>query len=58
MEVFLIYPKSEQSQQKIAHELAKFHAEQALKRIMKMPCSTEQKLELVDAAVKHLREQA
>ena len=42
----------------IAHELAKFHAEQALKNILKLPCSTEQKLELVDAVVKHLKEQA
>ena len=58
MEVFLIYPKSEQAQKELAHELAKFHAEQALKNILKLPCSTEQKLELVDAVVKHLKEQA
>ena len=57
MEVFLIYPKSEQAQKELAHELAKFHAEQALKNILKS-CSTEQKLELVDAVVKHLKEQA
>ena len=47
MEVFLIYPKSEQAQKELAHELAKFQAEQALKSIQKLPCSTEQKLELV-----------
>ena len=58
MEVFLIYPMTEQAQTDVAHELAKFHAEQALKNILKLPCSTEQKLELVDAAVKHLKEQA
>lgn len=58
MDVFLIYPKSEQAQKELAHELAKFHAEQALKNILKLPCSTEQKLELVDAVVKHLKEQA
>ena len=51
-------PKSEQAQKELAHELAKFHAEQALKNILKLPCSTEQKLELVDAVVKHLKEQA
>ena len=38
MEVFLIFPKS-------------------LKSIQKLPCSTEQKLELVDAALKHLKGQ-
>ena len=53
MEVFLIFPKSKQAQQ----ELAKFQSEQALKSIQKLPCSTEQTLELVDAAVKHLKAQ-
>ena len=53
MEVFLIFPKSKQAQQ----ELAKFQSEQVLKTVQKLPCSTEQKLELVDAAVKHLKAQ-
>ena len=49
--------KSEQAQKELAHELAKFQAEQALKSLQKLPCSTEQKLELVDTAVKHLKAQ-
>ena len=57
MEVFLIFPKLKQAQQELAQELAKFQSEQALKSIQKLPCSTEQKLELVDAAVKHLKAQ-
>ena len=57
MEVFLIFPKSKQAQQELGKELAKFQSEQALKAIQKLPCSTEQKLELVDAAVKHLKAQ-
>ena len=57
MEVFLIFPKSRQEQQELSQELAKFQSEQALKSIQKLPCSTEQKLELVDAAVKHLKAQ-
>ena len=57
MEVFLIFPKSRQAQQKLREELAKFQSEQALKSVQKLPCSTEQKLELVDAAVKHLKKQ-
>ena len=57
MEVFLIFPKSQQVKQELAQELAKFQSEQALKSIQKLPCSTEQKLELVDAAVKHLKAQ-
>ena len=57
MEVFLIFPKSQQARQELGQELAKFQSEQALKCIQKLPCSTEQKLELVDAAVKHLKAQ-
>ena len=57
MEVFLIFPKSKQAQRELWQELAKFQSEQALKSIQKLPCSTEQKLELVDAAVKHLKAQ-
>lgn len=57
MEVFLIFPKSKQAQRELGQELAKFQSEQALKSIQKLPCSTEQKLELVDAAVRHLKAQ-
>ena len=57
MEVFLIFPKSKQAQRELGQELAKFQSEQALKSIQKLSCSTEQKLELVDAAVKHLKAQ-
>ena len=57
MEVFLIFPKSKQVRQELGQELAKFQSEQALKSIQKLPCSTEQKLELVDASVKHLKAQ-
>ena len=54
MEVFLIFPKSKQAQQELGQELAKFQSEQALKSIQKLPCSTEQKLELVDEAYQKL----
>ena len=57
MEVFMIFPKSKQAQQELGQELAKFQSEQVLKTVQKLPCSTEQKLELVDAAVKHLKKQ-
>ena len=57
MEVFLIFPKSQQAKQELAKELAKFQSEQVLKIVQKLPCSTEQKLELVDAASKHLKAQ-
>ena len=50
MDVFLIFPKSQQAQKELGQQLAKFQADQ-------LPCGTEQKLELVDAAVKHLKAQ-
>ena len=55
MDVFLTFPKSQQAQKELGQQLAKFQADQALKNIQKLPCGTEQKLELVDAAVKHLK---
>ena len=57
MEVFLIFPKSKHARQELGQELAKFQSEQVLKSIQKLPCSTEQKLELVDATMKHLKGQ-
>ena len=57
MEVFLIFPKSQKYNNYIREELAKFQSEQVLKTVQKLPCSTEQKLELVAAAVKHLKAQ-
>ena len=57
MEVFLIFPKSPQAKQVLGQELAKFQSGQVLKNVQKLPCSTEHKLELVDAAVKHLKAQ-
>ena len=57
MEVFLIFPKSQQANQELAQELAKFQSEQVLKSVQKLPCSTKQKLELVDDAVRHLKAQ-
>ena len=51
MEVFLIMPTTPEGKAKLSKELTKFHAEQALKIVQKLPCSTEQKLELIDAVV-------
>lgn len=55
MEVFLIMPTTPEGKAKLSKELSKFHAEQALKMVQKLPCPTEQKLELIDAVVEHLR---
>lgn len=55
MEVFMIMPTTPEGKAKLQHELAKFHAEQALKMVQKLPCPTEQKLELIDAVIESLR---
>ena len=54
-EVKSAMPTTPEGKAKLSKELAKFHAEQALKMVQKLPCSTEQKLELIDAVVEHLR---
>lgn len=55
MEVILIMPTTPEGKAKLSKELAKFLAEQELKMVQKLPLSTEQKLELIDAIVEHLR---
>ena len=56
MEVFLIF-EIKAGKHEPGRSWRKFQSEQALKNVQKLPCSTEQKLELVDAAVKHLKVQ-
>ena len=51
IEVFLILPRTQQGKKELEKTLARCHAEHAQKMIEKMPCPTEQKLELVDAVV-------
>ena len=55
MEVILIMPTTLEGKAKLSKELAKFHAEQALKMVQKLPLSTEQKLQLIDEVVKSVR---
>ena len=55
IEVFLILPRTQKGKEELQKTLARFHAEHAQKMIEKMPCPTEQKLELVDAVVRNLR---
>lgn len=55
MEVFLIFPESEHERKKIARAVAQFHCECITKYLLKLPCSTAQKLELVDMLIKKLR---
>lgn len=55
MEVFMVFPESQQAQKELQQTLAQFQAEQALKYIQLLPCDAAQKLELVDAAVRHLK---
>ena len=55
MEVILIMPTTPEGKAKLSKELAKFHAEQALKMVQKLPLSTEQKVELIDEVVKSVR---
>lgn len=55
IEVFMILPRTQQGKAELQKTLALFHAEHAQKMIEKMPCPTEQKLELVDAVVNGIK---
>lgn len=54
IEIFMVLPKSPQGKAQLQKEIARFHAEQAKKMIERLPCPTEQKLELLDSVVQHL----
>lgn len=55
MDVLLFFPKSQEAQQEMAEMLAQFQADQAAKYVQRLPCPIEQKLELLDAAARHIR---
>jgi len=50
----MVLPKSPQGKAQLQKEIARFHADQAKKMIERLPCPTEQKLELLDSVVQHL----
>ena len=52
IEIFMVLPKSPQGKAQLQKEIARFHAEQAKKMIERLPCPTEQKLELLDSVDK------
>ena len=55
MAVFLIMPATPDGEAKLGKELAKFHAERALKMVQSLPCPVEQKLTLIDAIIESVR---
>ena len=57
MEVFIHYPSTPEGLKKLQHEAAVLHAQYVSSRIRKLPCSKEQKLQLVDAIIKKIKEE-
>lgn len=55
MEVFLVLPKTLKGQAELEKELAKFHAEHIQQAVQRLPCPIDQKLELIDAVIDHLK---
>jgi hypothetical protein len=57
MEVFIHYPSTPEGLKKLHHEAAVLHAQYVSSRIRKLPCSKEQKLQLVDAIIQKIKEE-
>ena len=57
MEVFLIFLNHHKHRKNSRMSWQSFMQSKHSKYILKLPCSTEQKLELVDAVVKHIKSQ-
>ena len=53
----MILPGTQKGKAELQKTLARFHAEHAQKMVERMPCPTGQKLELVDAVVRGIRDE-
>lgn len=56
MNIFMELPKTRKGKEALSTQLAKFHAEYAAKTIQNLPCPTEQKLALMDAIIRDIRQ--
>lgn len=54
-DVIMILPETQPGRTELQKTLARFHAEHACKMIEKMPCPTEQKLELINAVLDDIK---
>ena len=54
MDVLFVFPKSQEAQKEMTEKLAQFQANQAAKYVQRLPCPVEEKLELLDAAARHI----
>lgn len=52
----MILPSTPQGKAELEKELAKFHADHIQSAVQRLPCPVEQKLELIDAVIDHLKE--
>lgn len=58
MEVFVHYPSTPEGLKQLQYEAAVLHAQYVSSRIRRLPCSKEQKLQLVDAIIKKIQKEA
>ncbi len=56
MEIIVYYPNTEEGQAELSKRIASVHAEHAIRMVDRLTCPTKQKLELVDAVVKRIRQ--
>ena len=57
MEIIMHLPHSASGKDELQKQLAKFHADHAIKKICKLPCPTEQKYELVNTIIQSARQE-
>lgn len=56
--IIVCYPKAEKSRREIARKIAAFQASKVTTYLEKLNCPTWQKMELIDAAIKELKQSA
>ncbi len=56
MEIIVYYPTTEKGWDDLSKRVAAVHAEHAIKMVDRLNCPISQKMELIDATVKRIRQ--
>lgn len=51
MNIIVIFPQSNEAKAELARRVAQFHAEHAVKMVQRLTCTSQQKKQLMDAAI-------
>ena len=57
VQITVIYPRSEEAKAELARRVAQAHAEHAFRMVRQLQCTSQQKLQLMDATITAIKAQ-